>query len=801
MSPTSACWHPHERVLAPEDELYDLVRQATAQYQASPSFEHFVKAMRDPRGDLSPQVGHIAHPASHLLNRLRCSGAPVTCQGTQWTFAQKAAALTRGPHQSASKHIPFLRQEFVDMIHKGQWTVLPARLVLHEPQLRLSPLDVVPQRDRRPRTISDYTFFGLNHETVPVSPSEYMQFGRALWRILRHIKSANPHHGPIYLSKIDIADSFYRIWVRASDVPKLGILFPAESGEEYLVGFPLALPMGWTESPKIFTAATETVADMTNASLKSGDRFPAHHLDTISETPPPPATLPPKLTPSLETPSLPPRFRRSDAPHYDPPLALWDVYVDDFLGSSRGGRRTRLRVERALLHSLDRVMRPLDSEDSPLRQESASVKKMGKGDATSTTLKPILGWIINTLDKMISLPPHRLVRFRDIINYIGPNQRGVALNKWQQVLGKLRSMALAIPAAIGLFSVLQEALKSSDGSRVRLTQHMHAFLQDFRWLVKDVGARPTKIDELIPDANPSTRSACDASGTGQGGVHFVLLPDGTTLPLLWRSRWPHHLSARLVSSSNPTPDVTNIELELAASVAHADVLAHAFDVRSHTTHQLSDNSATVAWQLKGAAPTTGPVAYLMRLQALHQRHRRYVPLHDFVLGVANVMADDFSRLFTLTDSQLLSHFNSSFPQTRPWQMFPPRQEMLSALTSALSKKRRTLGSLLNAPNQRMCIGCSGKSSLWKATSTLSCALAPTQSPSSRSSPSVTAMDASPPKAIPSGLEQWRTPSVWWARRSPTWRARTSGRTSLAKSTFASHACSPATKKKIPRLPE
>jgi hypothetical protein len=239
-------------------------------------------------------------------------------------------------------------------------------------------------------------------------------------------------------------------------------------------------------------------------------------------------------------------------------------------------------------------MRPLDSEDSPFRQDPASVKKMGKGDATWTTLKPILGWILNTLDKTISLPPHCLVQVRDILNYIGPNQRRVALNKWQQVLGELRSMTLTSPAAIELFSVIQESLKSSDCSRVRLTQHTHTFLQDFRWLVEDVGARPTKIDELVPDASPSTHSACDASGTGQGGVHFVLLPNGTTLPMLWRSRWPCHLSARIVSSSNPTGDVTNSELELAASVAHADILAQAFDVRSRTTHQLSDNSATVA---------------------------------------------------------------------------------------------------------------------------------------------------------------------------------------------------------------
>jgi hypothetical protein len=142
----------------------------------------------------------------------------VACSGTPWSFTQKAAALARGPHQSARQHIPFLLQEFVDTIRKGQWTFLPARLVLNELQLRLSPLGVVPHRDRRPCTISDYSFFGVNHETLALSPSECMQFGKALWRVLRHLKSANPHLGPVYLSKIDIAEGFYRIWVRASDV-------------------------------------------------------------------------------------------------------------------------------------------------------------------------------------------------------------------------------------------------------------------------------------------------------------------------------------------------------------------------------------------------------------------------------------------------------------------------------------------------------------------------------------------------------------------------------------------------------
>jgi hypothetical protein len=91
-----------------------------------------------------------------------------------------------------------------------------------------------------------------------------MQFGRAPWRILKHMKHANQHMGPVYMSKIDIADGFYRIWVRSSDVPKLGVLFPSLPGDEPLVGFTLALPMEWEEAPKIFTAATETVADLAN---------------------------------------------------------------------------------------------------------------------------------------------------------------------------------------------------------------------------------------------------------------------------------------------------------------------------------------------------------------------------------------------------------------------------------------------------------------------------------------------------------------------------------------------------------
>jgi hypothetical protein len=57
-----------------------------------------------------------------------------------WSRQRKNDALKRGSHQSAVLHTEFLCEEFVDMIQKGQWVLLPARLAMDEKNLRLSPL-------------------------------------------------------------------------------------------------------------------------------------------------------------------------------------------------------------------------------------------------------------------------------------------------------------------------------------------------------------------------------------------------------------------------------------------------------------------------------------------------------------------------------------------------------------------------------------------------------------------------------------------------------------------------------------
>ena len=89
--------------------------------------------------------------------------------------------------------------------------MLPATMALELEGVCLSPPGVVPQRDRRPRWICDYTWSGVNAETLPLAAKEAMQFGHALERILREILLANPAHGPVLLNKTDLSDGFYRI--------------------------------------------------------------------------------------------------------------------------------------------------------------------------------------------------------------------------------------------------------------------------------------------------------------------------------------------------------------------------------------------------------------------------------------------------------------------------------------------------------------------------------------------------------------------------------------------------------------
>jgi hypothetical protein len=200
-----------------------------------------------------------------------------------------------------------------------------------------------------------------------------------------------------------------------------------------------------------------------------------------------------------------------------------------------------------------------------------------------------------------------------------------------------------------------------------------------------------------------------------GGVHFVPLPDVTIQPLLWRSLFEPRITNQLITFANPSGTINNSDLELAVSIAHHDVLAQQVDILEATIHNLSDNMAIVWWQRKGATFTTGPAARLLRVQSLHQRHHRYLPLFDYIPGTANAMPDDCSQRWDFTDSQLLAHFNIVYPQSRPWQLCQLRKQLRSSLTPALLTSVSDPVLPLNAPMPWITTGAAGTHSVWNTT--------------------------------------------------------------------------------------
>ena len=189
------------------------------------------------RPDVALTAETLPYKASRLLKHLRRRGASVPMRTAPWDLERVLRAASRGSHKSAKDEISFVCEELLEFCHQGFWTVLPLATALQLPYLQLSPLGVVPQRNRRPRLIVDYTYSGVNDDTIRLAPPEAMQFDKAFYRLLSRIVHADPAYGPVWLGKIDIADGFYRIGLQPRDIPKLGVILPT-SGDEPLVAPP-----------------------------------------------------------------------------------------------------------------------------------------------------------------------------------------------------------------------------------------------------------------------------------------------------------------------------------------------------------------------------------------------------------------------------------------------------------------------------------------------------------------------------------------------------------------------------------
>jgi hypothetical protein len=762
---------PHTKKFVPA-ELGKLIKRDKELVERL-GFKKFL-VQRRKRGDFN-NLSTLKHPAKSILNNYKSDGVPVNFKHGSWSQERLEEALKRGPHKSANEHVQFLTEEFVDMINKEQWVILPYDSVKDLPGLTLSPPGVIPQRDRRPRWIGDYTWSEVNPDTDESgAPIDAMQYGRALDRILREILMADPKLGHVLLLKADLSDGFYRINLRLEDIPKLALLFPTVEGQPPLVALPLCLPMGWKLSPPHFCAVTETITDVANRKIKGSLQHQAlHKLDeraskvhveapaTIKEHPPP--------DPNLPTMNI--------------TQAQVDVFVDDLIAVAQGDPETLRKIRSGIFDAIDSILRPVDDQDSQHRTEPISLKKLDKGDCTWATSKLILGWIVDTVNLTISLPEHRAERLKEILDSIPRTQKRTSRKKWHKVLGELRSMTIALPGARGLFSQMQHALTTGTTHRINLSDGVHDALDDFRYLHENIVTRPTRIQELVPLA-PSIINYHDASGYAAGGA---LLPTDTAVhrdencaPIVWRMPFTPEVQKELVSFQNPNGKITNSDLELAAAIVSNDAAAQNFDVKERTILSNTDNSPTLFWMRKGSTTTTKAPSHLLRAQAMHQRFHRYVHRIDFIRGIHNDISDVPSRKTDLSDNQLISYFNLHFPQKKSWKIWTPPAPMQCAINSCLLRKTYNRESLLVAPPANPTFGSTGPPSAQPWPSIPYSRPSKTPQSFSRSMLDSTEQVAYHTSGKPYEHQPLRMPYGQLDKRSPVWGPQTPEKMQLAR---------------------
>jgi hypothetical protein len=729
----------------------------------------------------SPHLDALPHPAATLLHNLATNGVPAPSSAPPWSTTLQDAATSRGPHPSAARtYTHFLLEDMFDMVQMGYWLVLPFSAVRGHPHLKLAPSGVVPQRERRPRPIMDYSFNGVNQSSLPIAPMQAMQFGHCLQRVLQRIAYCNPLYGPPLLAKLDLADGYYRVPLSQEASLELAVVLPADGLAEPLIGLPLSLPMGWSFSPPYFCAFTETIADLSNH--RGGHLTTDHPYRHIIQT-------------CANTPSLPLTFDPAAILPYNPnlpasPIAYTDVYLDDFMVVAQPPRH--LTTMNTLLQAVHSVF--CDSSDSP-RRVVVSQSKVEKGDATLSTTKRILGWDIDTRTMTIHLPPHRLDRLHELIQKF-LTKKYTTRRQWQTLLGELRSMTLALHSSALLFSALQNLLRS-DRRRMRIPALARAFLQDWMHMATAATSNPVPITSLVPHA-PHYIGATDASKDGMGGWWVPTSLAQDTQPYVWRQAWPTNVARNIVSTKNRDGTYNNSELELAAAVlGHATLLQTTPVMPYKAVFQGIDNTAAQSWITRGNTPDSVAPALLLRALARDSRHYGSRLSAFYIPGVTNSLSDLLSRSFTLSDAELLEKIHAMAPSQQPWKFATPPEHWASNPSFWLSNKLPKMQSLLDNPGEPIQPGRRGRISAIPLTKTPGSSQSMIPRPSFRSSLIATEWDSWLPPDLLSKLERWKQPFVPWARRSPSWDSLTPGSKRPENWTSAYTANSSCTRSRIP----
>jgi hypothetical protein len=405
---------------------------------------------------MSPSACVNFHPFMETLFQLE-EGVPIDC-GEDWTMEQLKAAIQQGPHKLAldPESIALIEEDVAYQVRAGyaqvvDWSWLKNHL---PPQLKVSPIAVVPQANRRGHMILDLSFpvicragkqgrkqrgehdvmkESVNDSTARMAPeAPVKELGNVLARLLQFMQDV-PAEEHIQFAKIDLADGYWRMIVEKESRYNFAYVLPGSPGSPIRLVIPSALQMGWNESLASFCAATETTRDVAQSWINRDHPLPPHVMEPQTE------------------PTEPPRQQTSSGHEYQ----MSAVYVDDFVLAAVQNKKGTLltKTMRATLHAIHNIFPPPKASDPPGTKDPISEKKLAKGDARWDTVKEILGYKIDCLGRTVRLPdPKSEASLKELRKVL--RKKRVPLKCFRSLGGRLQHAARILPAAKSFFTPL-----------------------------------------------------------------------------------------------------------------------------------------------------------------------------------------------------------------------------------------------------------------------------------------------------------------------------------------------------------
>ena len=641
-------------------------------------------------------------------------GCPADC-GPDWSEEVLQAALDLGPHPSAllPENVGLVWEDATYQSDAGFVRIVSQSTLLASlwTRLKLSRVAVVPQENRRGRTILDLSAGvelaakrmggsrkkrkrrhpSVNETTTPAEDQGPVKaLGSALPSILRFMYETDPEW-QINWNKIDLSDGFWRMVVEAGEEYNFAYQLPRRPGdmETYYV-IPAALQMGWKNSPALFCLATEATRTLLKRvlalTLEEGITTPHPYDDFITALPAP--TVPTAIW-------VPPAD-----------IVLFSrVYVDDFVGGIATpvvrprAWEQEMWFGRASMHAVHGVFPPPAVLNHHKGRDSISATKARRGDTRFKPQEELLGALVMGHPgsrRTVALPPGKRDRYQGKVKHALSQPRNfMSFTEFRRVLGKLQYSRIMLPCMRGIMDPLNAVLRRAPssvglkhGSEVREALELAVPLLDLAC------ERPTHITELVPRFLPDYYGYVDAARIGCGGVW---LPSVEWLhPLVWRVPFPDDIMARFDAGH-----LTNNDLELAGYFIQECMLDSQLNGNTAGVNTFvgTDNSSVESWGQRLASRCASRVpGRTLRYLALRQRWTRRGPqdvMH--VDGENNTMADFSSRSYELgfpadADAKFLLEFSRLYPlppQLGSWRLVTPPAGVISAACSLLRGTQST----------------------------------------------------------------------------------------------------------------